>query len=60
MLTGDIKIRLVECANSLFFQKKLINRFLKLLARREVRHCEHKWRRIYLLYLRLWLSLARF
>ena len=23
MLTGDIKIRLVECANSLFFQKKI-------------------------------------
>ena len=59
MLTDDIKIRLVECANSLFFEK-FDKPFSETLARREVRHCEHKWRRIHLLYLRLWLSLARF
>ena len=59
MLADGVKIRLVECANSLFFEN-FGNRFLKLHARREVRHCEHDWRRIYLLYLRLWLSLARF
>lgn len=52
MLADGVKIRLVECANSLFFEN-FGNRSLKLHARREVRHCEHDWRRIYLLYLRL-------
>ena len=50
--------RLVECANSLFL-KTFVSQFSETPCRyREVRNCEHEWRRLHFLYLRCWLSLA--